>query len=538
MTFKVSQKKARPAFTVSLDIFNWALEHIERYGDTDIFPVPFEFQAVRYCWDDLGPWLASQDMNTWVARPSRSAWTPKNKYGLRDATQLDPLDTIVYTALVYAIAGDIERARIPAESRVSFSNRFSPTADGRMFSPDWNWREFQEQSETLLRTGEFKYVLVADIADCFASFYHHPLENLLDGATSHKEFVKAIRRFLGRRNSRVSYGLPVGPSASALLAELALDSVDRVLLAEGATHCRYVDDFRIFCRDSKEAYARLELLARTLKNPHRLTLQQSKTRIVPVDDFFQAYLEREEDIELNALAQRIDEIIGEPQYEGPYGSFFFVELTYEQEEELQKLNLQDLLREKLDCPDVDYRMLRFLIRRLSLLDDRSTVDVILEKIESLYPLLRECVIYLRDTQSLSPADRVHVGKRLLDLVEGSFVCQSSFHRLWVLSLFSSSTLWNSSSQFVTLFNKLPDPMARRELLLALGRYNQHYWFNAHKDDWLELSGWVRRGFIWGASCLPVDARKHWFESVTGQLEHGDKLDWAVAAWAQSNPIVR
>jgi|GEM_PF-3994269 len=30
--------------------YDWALEHIEKYGDTDIFPLPFEFAAIReYC---------------------------------------------------------------------------------------------------------------------------------------------------------------------------------------------------------------------------------------------------------------------------------------------------------------------------------------------------------------------------------------------------------------------------------------------------------------------------------------------------------
>ena len=33
------------------DSLEWALKHIENYGDTDIFPVPFEYEAIRYLWD-------------------------------------------------------------------------------------------------------------------------------------------------------------------------------------------------------------------------------------------------------------------------------------------------------------------------------------------------------------------------------------------------------------------------------------------------------------------------------------------------------
>src|SRR3990172_2596955 len=93
---------------------DWALTHIERFGDTNIFPIPFEYEAIRFSWDgDIKPYLASQDMLSWVARPFRRCLTPKHRYGFRIATQLDPLDAIVFTALVGDIGADIEAARLP-----------------------------------------------------------------------------------------------------------------------------------------------------------------------------------------------------------------------------------------------------------------------------------------------------------------------------------------------------------------------------------------------------------------------------------------
>ena len=79
--------------SASLD---WALKHIEKYGDTDIFPVPFEFQAIREFWDsDIKPWIRSMNLLEWELRPYRRLLTPKNRYGFRISTQLDPIDSII-----------------------------------------------------------------------------------------------------------------------------------------------------------------------------------------------------------------------------------------------------------------------------------------------------------------------------------------------------------------------------------------------------------------------------------------------------------
>ncbi|PLS18148.1 hypothetical protein CVD28_07575 [Bacillus sp. M6-12] len=140
--------------TNSLD---WALKHIENYGDTDIFPVPFEYKAISYLWDrsirelpngtTLKEYLRNQDMLQWNVRDFRRSLTPKHKYGFRLSTQLDPLDTLAYLALVYEIGEDIETKRIPIERNVSFSYRFNPNDEGRMFDSEVNYGSFLNYCE-------------------------------------------------------------------------------------------------------------------------------------------------------------------------------------------------------------------------------------------------------------------------------------------------------------------------------------------------------------------------------------------------------
>jgi hypothetical protein len=294
---------------------DWALTHIENNGDTDIFPLPFEFQAIRCCWDqDIKPWLRSQDILKWQVRPHRRCLVPKHRYGFRISTQLDPIDAIIYAALVNEIGEDIEKARLPKEDNVAFSYHFKPTEKGDMHDKDYNWSSFKQYCRKLVNSEQYKYVVLADIADFYPRIYLHPLENALDECTNKVNHVKAIKSMISQWNFSISYGIPVGPSASRLLAELVLDDVDRGLLSEGAKHCRFVDDYRIFCVSEREAYERLALLANILFENHGLTLQQHKTKILSIDDFNKRYLQREESHKLDNLSEKFHKILA-----GVYG---------------------------------------------------------------------------------------------------------------------------------------------------------------------------------------------------------------------------
>ena len=87
--------------TLSTSSFDWALNQPERLGDNSIFPLPFEFFAIRYDWCRLVGFLSSKDVLKWEARPNRECLSPKSAHSFRIATQLDPLDWLIYNALVY-----------------------------------------------------------------------------------------------------------------------------------------------------------------------------------------------------------------------------------------------------------------------------------------------------------------------------------------------------------------------------------------------------------------------------------------------------
>ena len=139
-------------------------------------------------------------MLQWTVRDFRRSLTPKHKYGFRLSTQLDPLDTLVYLALVHEIGEDIESKRIPAERNVSFSYRFNPDEDGRMFDSEINYGSFLNycnlKVDELMGDDSIEYVVVADIADFFPRLYLHPLENALSACTTKTNHARAIKRLL------------------------------------------------------------------------------------------------------------------------------------------------------------------------------------------------------------------------------------------------------------------------------------------------------------------------------------------------------
>jgi Reverse transcriptase (RNA-dependent DNA polymerase) len=512
---------------------NWALRHALAFGDTDVFPSQFEFQAIKKDWSDISKFLRNEDIHNWKTRPLRSLLSPKSRYGFRVITQLDPLDFLVFAALMYEIGNDLEAERVPVADNIVFSHRFRPDSEGRMYDRNIGYLAFQDQAKRMARASHSTHVAVTDIADFYPRIYSHRLENALSDCTKRKAHVTAIKKLLSGWNETESHGIPVGSAPSRLLAEITISDVDQALIAHGMTYIRYSDDYRIFCKSYSEAFRQLAILAQVLYDIHGLTLQPQKTSIYTVESFRRYFLSSPEDKELDELRERFATVLDELGLSDPYEQIDYDDLTDEQRELVDSLNLQGLFSEEIKKHDSDLSILRFVLRRLSQLGDNCLVEMVLANIEVLHPIFPEIIRYFQNLRYLRDGAKAVLAKELLALLKDSIISELPFFRMWTFSLFSQSNAWDNENQFQRLLSSSNDQFSRRELILAMARANHQHWFQSRWRHLFDETSWPRRALLAGASCLPTDARNHWYRSVSPRL---DILEKAVVKWAKNNPL--
>lgn len=512
---------------------DWALEHVKRFDDTDVLPLPFEYLAVEHVWSEIKSYLVSQDVLNWKVRAHRTLLAPKSRYAFRVVTQLDPLDFLIFASLIREIAKDVEAIRVPVSQKIVFSYRLLPQADGHLFDPTIGYDSFLKRSEELLNDKKITHVALADIADFYPRIYHHRLQNALSNATGYSQHVTAIMRLLSGWNGTETFGIPVGNAPSRVLAEVTIADIDDALLANGVNFIRYNDDYRFFSKNHGEAYRSLAILADVLYRNHGLTLQPQKTHVLSANAFRTRYLSTPEEREIDSLYDKFQQLVRELGLSDPYEEIDYLDLDQEQMELIDSLNLNELFQEEVEKVDIDFGIIKFVLRRMGQLGDDSLVDEIFEKLDTLYPAFSDIIQYFSNLRNLKPKRYHEIGKRVIDLLKESLVSELEYHRIWALDLFTHTTQWDNESRFFKMLGEARDTFSRRKLILAMGRSHQKHWFQSQWRNLTNESPWPRRALLAGASCMAPDARKHWYKSIMTQL---DELEKAVVKWATANPF--
>jgi hypothetical protein len=520
--------------TLQENSLNWSLNHALHIGDTDVFPAPFEYKALHHDWEAVIADLAGMNVLERATRPARTLLSPKAKYGFRIITQLDPIDFLIYASLIYEISEDIEARRIPISDEVVFSYRVKTNRDGQLFNPEIGYRSFLDKCRSKLSQYSNNCVVAtADISDFYSRIYHHRLENALRAATTKTSHVKGIMGLLSGLNGTETFGIPVGCAPSRILAEITLSDVDEALLANRIDFIRFNDDYRIFSTSHTRAYQQVAFLAETLFRNHGLSLQPQKTSVQDAVKFREQYLATPLDREMDSLHDKFQELIEELGMESWYEEIDYDDLTEEQQELVDALNLVELFREEAESVEPDMPVIRFCLRRLGQLGDDGAVEYVFDNLESITPAFVDVMEYFSNLRYLNNEKRSGLGGRLIDLLDDSIVSELAYHRMWIMQLFTISREWDNENRFVNLYNHERDQACKRKLILAMGRSQQRHWFQSQWRTLFDHPHWQRRAVLAAASCMPPDARKHWYRSVEPQL---DILERAVMRWARGNPF--
>ena len=163
-----------------------------------------------------------------------------------------------------------------------FEATFAPASHG--FRPERGCKAALREVVRLLAAGHL-YIVDVDIRKYFDTIPHEPLMARVEEQIADGRVLTLLRQFLvqgvmeqGQYTESVA-GTPQGGVISPLLANVYLNPLDHLLIAQGYEAVRYADDMVILCRTRVEAEAALELLRQWL-TAAGLELHPEKTRIV------------------------------------------------------------------------------------------------------------------------------------------------------------------------------------------------------------------------------------------------------------------
>jgi hypothetical protein len=196
----------------------------------------------------------------------------------RVLTQLHPALASRYTALVAAVAHRVEAGLAPtvAANRLAFASVSPPVV---ALAP---WRTERAAFATRLAAMARRApcLVFADVRDCYATIRPEVVRASLLGLGGAAPAADGVARFLRSLRGRGVSGLPVGPGASAVLANAVLARLDGALADAHVPHLRWVDDVVAVPPDLDAAAAVLAIVRETLAAAG-LELNERKTRVVP-----------------------------------------------------------------------------------------------------------------------------------------------------------------------------------------------------------------------------------------------------------------
>ena len=504
---------------MKLDVasLDWALAHLQKYSDTDKFPVPFEIDVIARMWtSSIRAQLSNIDLTQHRWNGERKMLVPKDSVSFRNAAQLDPIDTLLLAGIMYEVGSLIEQKRSPPADKRVFSYRFAPAGEGTMYAPD-QWDQFWEISIQRAKTRPI--VLMVDITDFYNQISHHSIENQLQRCGVSNPAKKGIMNLLKASTASVSKGIPVGPHPTHLLAEASLIPIDDLLTQRGFEYCRYVDDIHVFCENEERAQVALFAIAGALDQYHKLTLNRSKTRTVETVPFQVLARAKADDQPINSSEASVLAVI-KKYATGPYTAIPVSRLTSEDLAQFSQTALEDILRAYLSANECDYVRLRFFLRRLAQVGVPGAVEFVVGHLSQLLPAFAEVASYLHAATPSYAGSWTDLGQKLLALLDSPIAKESEYLQIVILGLFARIAQLNHIHVLTGRYNS-SGPSAQREIVLAAAAAGADSWLRTLKSDFSRFDPWMRRALAYACRIFPEDECRFWVKEVkpiSGPLE--------------------
>ncbi|MCJ7603240.1 MAG: RNA-directed DNA polymerase [Desulfobulbaceae bacterium] len=505
---------------LSRQSLEFAKNHIVKYYDSDFYPKPFEFEALWANWEEVLTHLTCNDVSGYPIEQPRTFTSIKPNGSFRVVHQLDPINTLIYTALSYEIGEGVEKARIPVCENIACSYRIEiDDKKGTLFANGSGYSGFIDKCFEL--AGVSKYVLVTDITDFYNQIYAHRLQNAIETADEKLyELSKDIERFILDLNSNVSQGVPVGPAASIIMAEATLIDVDNFIVDSGFKHTRYVDDIRIFGDTKQDLIRFLAKITEYLYHNHRLTLAGEKTKILKSEDFKNGYLESPEILEKQGIHDTLAAI---KSFKDAYST---ADVDDMDETKIRPILLSEIFDSIISDGKLDLGISRHILRRCRRYRIRSITPALFKNFKFFLPVICDVILYLQKVSNKSFVEKNK--ENLINLTKENFVIKFPFIKDWVEHYFVSNT-------YILQIDEIKEYLQKngnfRNQAAAAYKLNSTSWVRAHKGNWPDLPPWDKRALIRAASILSKKELESWVAVIAKHSSNFTEV--MTAKWVKS-----
>ncbi|MFD3378352.1 MULTISPECIES: RNA-directed DNA polymerase [unclassified Streptomyces] len=287
---------------------------------------------------------------------------PKNSISVRPLARFSARDRLIYDALVFDIAAEVDEHR---HSSV-YSYRWNHRASEPIFW-SYSWKLMRRNSLRVLSRNRRLHMASLDVS----SFYEHIdvdyLSEDLNLMVPNELAVRRVSTFLDKfQNVNHAWGLPQGSDASGILANVYLASTDQYLARNRVPFFRYSDDISVF-DDDWNSLRDILIGVNKIFRARKLSMAAHKTTIVDHDTACNRLK--------NAREASIDHgvFVGDPEVDADIHSYF---------DEVSKWG------------DVDTRRLRFALNKLRRRHDDYAVSWCLNNLRYIAHVGKEVFAYL------------------------------------------------------------------------------------------------------------------------------------------------
>lgn len=501
-------------FHLTDDELDNAFGAVDHHGYSIYLPTPPEWEVVRENWTEFRGHLGGIDLDQYQPCPPMRLYAPKSRINIRPVTLLHPFDMLIYSALVLIAKGDIEAGRVRESEQRVFSNRAAAERN-RLYKAGRYYSRYRRRLKAKAREPGRRVVAVTDIADFFPRIYQHRLENVIKAVASTdrvgdvaRVLVKKLIGYLERTNS---YGIPVGPHASSLLAEAILIDVDSALLNAGFDFLRWFDDYHFFCTDEQEAQRALFFLGEWLHTHHGLTLQPAKTKILPRASF-QRGLQQDLEHRLEKRAKPLVALWSKVQtaYGEEPRSLSKSELA-----EIEATNLKGALVDAFQKGgQSDYELAQFILGKIASSESLPTdkklelVDVVLDNVAECYPIAGTLARFFATIGDIPASKRRSIIQALLQPILDEHNPPPPYYSMWILNMIAEQPAWNHADLVRSIYSKSRSEVVRRYSCLALAKTGNRTHVLQTTTDLNGASPLLRTAILMAWHRLGADERKH------------------------------